>query len=241
MIDARLPSAGYRLLGAAVHLIAFVVGAVAPVELLLLVEALDRLYRSPEGTDKALVTAYYLAPVLVPAVAPAVVLSRPRWRQVGFTLLKGTAVGYLFLVLLVLIDPFFPRVRSGPGPRGPLTSLLVATPPPATSGLPLSHFTADELNRIQHGRKYLELTYVPADVPSTGPLVVSVNPIGDYTWGAAALSEEGRCYLILTVRERTNPRLGFRRYGLLAAGAPCVGAAATPATVTEEDWPSVTD
>ncbi len=76
----------------------------------------------------------------------------------------------------------------------------------------------------------LPVSYVPADVPSDGPLVVSVNPIDDFTWGAAALSARtGRCYLVVLVRDQ-DPRYGHVRYGVLADGRPCKGSEATRAS-----------
>ena len=76
-----------------------------------------------------------------------------------------------------------------------------------------------------------------ADVPSTGPDVVSVNPIDAYTWGAAALSPNGRCYVLVAVIDRTDTRFGADHYGWLAKGAKCVGSAATPTKATADTWP----
>jgi hypothetical protein len=63
--------------------------------------------------------------------------------------------------------------------------------------------------------------------------MVSVNPIDQYTWGAAAYSVRmNRCYLILTALDPSNPKHGNTFYGRLAQGAHCVGLAATRQTVT---------
>jgi hypothetical protein len=105
--------------------------------------------------------------------------------------------------------------------------------------LVFSRYTADEMNRLLQdpdGRAHLlwrseegpSVTYVPADVASDGPLVVSVNPIDDFTWGAAALSgRTGRCYLSVLVRDLENPRYGHIRDGILVDGLPCKGSEAT--------------
>ena len=75
------------------------------------------------------------------------------------------------------------------------------------------------------------VTYVPADVASDGPLVVSVNPIDAFTWGAAALSDRtGRCYLFVNVREPENPKYRHSRFGVLTDGRPCKGSEATRAS-----------
>lgn len=104
-----------------------------------------------------------------------------------------------------------------------------------------SRFTADEMNRLSQDPdrrarlvwRSLEdqaIAYVAADIASDGPLVVSVNPIDDYTWGAAALSERTqRCYLEVHVREKESPRYGHTRWGRLAEGLPCKGSEATRA------------
>ena len=64
------------------------------------------------------------------------------------------------------------------------------------------------------GSGWGRITYVSANVPSTRPDLVSVNPIDDYTWGAAARSvRDGRCHVIVIVSDRTNPKYGNTRYG----------------------------
>ena len=99
----------------------------------------------------------------------------------------------------------------------------------------LTHFTAAELNRTHHGAEWGPITYVGADTPSTRPDMVSVNPIDDYTWGAAAHSvRDGWCYLILMLDDRTNPNYGSTHYGRLSPGARCVGSAVTAQTATSD-------
>jgi hypothetical protein len=136
------------------------------------------------------------------------------------------AVGYsawLFAFSQLPVTPF----------RGPLDAngTLSGLPPPQIDHgefTGLSRFTPDALSRMRIAFQPEGVRYVPADVPSTGPFVVSVNPIDDYTWGAAALSLYGDCLLKVVVVDRVNPRYGGTRYGVLPRGMPCVGAAATP-------------
>lgn len=79
---------------------------------------------------------------------------------------------------------------------------------------------------------------MPADVPCTRPERISVNPIDDYTWGAAARSvRTGRCCVVVTVHDRDDPGRGTTRYGQLPEGAACLGSAAIPATATSTQWP----
>ncbi len=128
--------------------------------------------------------------------------------------------------------------RPGPGAQ----SSLEHSSPPArdASGrfLGFSRFDAAELNRIEHGKELRELRFVGPDVPSTGPDVVSVNIVDDFTWGAAALSDQtDRCYLMLRVIDRDRTDLGTTHYALLPKGEPCLGASAVPDRVTASDWP----
>src|ERR1700677_4212790 len=57
-------------------------------------------------------------------------------------------------------------------------------------------YTPQLLNGRQPGRAYIGHTvdYVGKDAKSTGPFVVSVNPIGANTVGVVSLGDNGRCY-----------------------------------------------
>ena len=86
--------------------------------------------------------------------------------------------------------------------------------------------TAAFLNRTQPGRQYEGIVdYVGPDEASTGPDVVSVNPINHDTWAAVALGTDHRCYGVLTDAQ------GFF-YARFALGVHCIGSIATPQTVT---------
>ena len=128
--------------------------------------------------------------------------------------------------------------RPGPGAQ---SSLEYSTPSARDSAGGFhgySRFTADELNRIRQGSDLRSIRFVPAQVPSTGPRTVSVNPIDDFAWAAASKSDQNdRCYLILVVTERSNPGFGSTRYGSLPKGAKCAADTATLETVTGSEWP----
>lgn len=98
-------------------------------------------------------------------------------------------------------------------------------------------FTAEAMNATRHG----SLAYVGPQTPSTGPLIISVNPIDRFRWAAAAKSQQnGRCYLILITADRNNPTESREeRDGIARPGTPCRGSLATPQTVTLQDWPYV--
>lgn len=158
------------------------------------------------------------------------------------------AIGIAFLTLALLIilvtKTVVPYVLNTDKNREQpsATATLQRLPPDAydSSGrfLGLASYTAERLNALNDDR-VRGVTFVAAEEPSTGPKVVSVNPIDDYTWGAAALSaRSGVCYLTLLAINKDNPRLGGFKRGWLPPGSNCVGKAATPQTVRDENWPS---
>jgi hypothetical protein len=95
------------------------------------------------------------------------------------------------------------------------------------------------LNREQPGRSFIghSVRYVGPTVPSTGPFVVSVNPIDANTWAAVAMGDNGRCYATLLHSDLVNPNYGGTDYAVLSSGSPCRGIEATPASVTSENSP----
>ncbi len=148
-----------------------------------------------------------------------------------FTLFAAGAIA----TILVTRNLYFPGLPYAEG------ALLWSLPEPSDKSgqyIGMLRYTADELNRTHPGAQWGPITYVPADVPSTRPNMVSVNPIDDYTWSAAAYSvRTSRCYLILSAVNRADPRLGDTFYGELPPGVACVGTAATPTTATERTEP----
>lgn len=121
------------------------------------------------------------------------------------------------------------------------TTTLSYLPPEPRDGdkyAGLARFTADYLNKNSPPR-FKDIKFVPPDEPSTGPAVVSVNPIDDHTWGAVALSlRTGVCYLTLSAIDPSDTRLGGSKRGWLPRGSRCVGEAATKESVRDENWPS---
>ena len=150
------------------------------------------------------------------------------------------AVAYVPIWGLLLFPPPPPQSDYPVGLRR-TPRLATDRPEYGPEYLVYSGYTADEMNRLAqdpNDRVHLLwrstdgtlVTYVPADVASDGPLVVSVNPIDDFTWSAAALSDRtGRCYLKVLVRDQ-DPRNGHVRDGLVTDGRPCKGLEATRAS-----------
>ncbi len=215
------------------------------VGLALLSETISRRTVEPENLKQAYLTAYLLLPGMLPvAVAVSVLFLAPRARSAGVGLLTGAVLSYLFVMLIIwgYASPLGPRLHLFGPPDANLTLWLAASRPTGTDDAPLHRRTAEWLNSIHHGSDRLrdrgggEITYVGATVPSTGPLIVSVNPMDEFTWGAAALALNGRCFITVIVLDRADPQYGGIRDGVLPAGAPCMGALATPANAATPDW-----
>jgi len=187
-------------------------------------------------------SAAFLLATIAAAVATQVRVQHVRLK-LGLLLLAGTALLCFVTILLsgFLADPIGLGPGVATGPPHAQDSLLFAVPSgrDATGTyIGLDRFTAKELARVRQGAELRPLRFVGADSPSTAPDVVSVNPIDRDTWSAVALSSRGFCYAILSVHDRSNPTYGSTYFGRLAQPAACVGAAATPATVTDKEWPA---
>lgn len=149
----------------------------------------------------------------------------------------GVVVVYAILIsFVVLTDPL--GLRGGGGGHFPNALNWVSPAPRADS---YEWATAAELMRSggqedwkEHGE---EVRVVDAHTESTGNLVVSVNPIDQFTWSAVARSSTGRCYALLLQSDRENPRFGTTYYERLPSGTPCKGERATPATVRDTEIP----
>lgn len=153
-------------------------------------------------------------------------------------LVAAAAVGWLIAIYGLAALLRWSGARPGPGAQSSLEYSTPSARDPGGGFLGYTRFTADELNRTRQGSDLRAIHFVPAPVPSTGPSVVSVNPIDDFTWTAASQSDEtDRCYLIALVTERTNPKFGSTRYGWLPKGARCTADAATLDSVTGSTWP----
>lgn len=153
--------------------------------------------------------------------------------------------GVIFLAAVVAVTAVtgadFLGLRANPGPPGAQSSLEHSVPDPreANEGSrKYTEFTAEELNRVRKASELRVIRFVGPDEESTGPDVVSVNPIDAYTWGAAARSDQdGRCYIIVAIADRVNPRFGEQRYGAFPRDHPCTGSLATPESAPSDNWP----
>ena len=117
--------------------------------------------------------------------------------------------------------------------------------PEALSTIPLvkpstgdTAITATSLSRSQPGQRIINVhvDYVSAATRSTGPFVVSVNPIDSSTWAGVALGNDGRCYAMVSYKP--NPNYGQTYYARFPKDTPCQGQEANRATVRSTDYPS---
>ena len=96
----------------------------------------------------------------------------------------------------------------------------------------MTKFTAEYMNRANWG--YYEgqrLVYLNRDQDSGNYRQISVNPIDEYTWGAATRGADDECYGILAAHDPTNPTYGYTRFTRFGKTEHCRGSMATPTTV----------
>src|SRR5260370_40166145 len=176
---------------------------------------------------------------------------RTRSTSARIVLMLIASIGAVFgglLVWQVACDPIglggdcIPWVRSPPTAT---ESLLAGSPKDSDRTgrfIGYSGFNAVELNIVhpERGNQRTLIRYVEADQPSTGPLVVSVDPIDKFTWAAASLSRlTNRCFLIRWQLDRNNPQYGGATFGALPAGANCRASAITVANTSGDHWPYI--
>lgn len=163
--------------------------------------------------------------------------TRVDYRRVA-AVVAGCIVGWFVLVYGLAAILKATGARPGPGAQDSLLSAWPTARDDSGHFLGYSRFDSAELNRIQQGKELRPIRYVGPDVPSTGPDVVSVNVVDDFTWGAAALSDQTKhCYLVLHVTDRERPEFGSAFFERLPKGEPCLGASAVPERVRASDWP----
>ena len=216
-------------------LIGFVVGCALTAVGVKSLDALTEIVWAHQYEQAFLNAASYGSLLLPAAIAVVVAVRWQAWRV--------AAVAALPAVLLTncsMTVSLFGPVGFG-GPPGAGSYLLWSMPQPTTpegTKVPLSYWTADELNRVHQGSSFGKITFVDGTVPSTRPEVVSVNPIDDYTWGAAAYSwQTERCYVVLDAWDAPRGRYGHTNYGVLPDGTACAASVVDWSKVTADHWP----
>lgn len=145
----------------------------------------------------------------------------------------------LCLLMVVGMILFMANPFGFGGSDGHFPNALTAAVPTRSPDLGYERDTAEYLDATDHGRDWdKRLRYVDATTPSTGNLVVSVNPIDGFTWSAVAKSSTGRCYALLVVAQVDHPQYGYTRYARLPRGTPCTATNATRETVRLHEPPA---
>ncbi len=146
----------------------------------------------------------------------------------GFSLTELMVVLLVIGVLISIAIPTFLRPRSSAQDRsaqqGLRNSLIVAKAEWAKKET-FADIDATAMNAAE-----TNLTFVTQTTDSTGPRIISVNPVSDDVWVAAALSETGTCYAI-----RDDARAGTT-YAKLPTGTCKAQRAAAEAAFSPTGW-----
>lgn len=169
------------------------------------------------------------------ASAPRTPAGYPRpWRIV----LAAAGVAVAVMLVDLLLDPLGLKGDLSRVGKDARASLSYSLPDPTAEDgklIPLTTFDASKMATSRDLRSR-GLSFVGPAVPSTGPAVISVNPIDDLTWTAAALSTDGTCFLLGLIFYSAD-HVGSIMYGESEA-RPCRGSLATPQTLTDQEWSS---
>lgn len=158
-------------------------------------------------------------------------------------IVRALVVAVTLTWVLGLLQTLQIGLRQATTRGGLATEALVASVPdlnPANSrGVTESTFDATYLNNHRTG-VLTKITFVGATEPSNKSSVISVNPIDETTWGAAAMSSKNQiCYLILVNFADGATGSGWTHFGSLPRGVACTGASVTKQSVTAAgSWPA---
>lgn len=174
--------------------------------------------------------------ILALGVCVGLLIDKPDKDSPSVSRTRKAASLTLACVPLLLVSTYLRNIDllRFPDPRGTLEYSIG----PEDNGHYLTR-TAAALNARHQGKEWGSITYVEKDIPSTGPYVVSVNPIDQHTWGAVALDpHRHRCFAILLYSDPNNAGYGGTLYGELPSDKQCAGENVSRDNVKSASWSS---
>lgn len=154
-----------------------------------------------------------------------------RDRDEGFTLIELMVVVLIIAILVAIAVPTFLGARTRSQQKAAQSgarNALVAAKVKYTDTQSFATADATALAAIER-----DLTFVATGTASTGPKVVSVNPVSATMWRAAVLSADGSCYFIEDDQAASG---NGTRYAKDDTSPTCTGTQATSETFTETGW-----